>query len=160
MMQSPGPARPAADGTLVEPADVDEMVGMFQSLLPGVDAGQARRRLAEHGWDLQAAIKGAAREDAALAPFDGAPLWSDAAPQLVFAKKPIATTRAARPRGRSLHAQLARAAKGGAPVARMRHAARRQCFACFLHAFHHFLYFYLWFTLFCFHRRFTVLEPV
>ena len=56
-MQSHGPARHAADGTLVEPADVDDMVGLFQSLLPGIDAGEARRRLAEHHWGLQAAIK-------------------------------------------------------------------------------------------------------
>jgi len=70
-MQRPGPARPAADGTLVEPADVDDMVCMFQSLLPALDADEARRRLAEHWWDLQAAIKGAVREDPALAPFDG-----------------------------------------------------------------------------------------
>ena len=71
MMQSPGSALAAADGTLVEPADVDAMVGMFQSLLPTLDAGEAQRRLAEHGWDLQAAIKWAAREDAALAPVTG-----------------------------------------------------------------------------------------
>ena len=70
-MQRPGPARPAADGTLVEPAEVDDMVCMFQSLLPALYADEARRRLAEHWWDLQAAIKGAVREDPALAPFDG-----------------------------------------------------------------------------------------
>ena len=29
-IKSPEPARRAADGTLVEPADVDDMVGMFQ----------------------------------------------------------------------------------------------------------------------------------
>ena len=80
-MQRPGPARCAADGTLVEPADVDDMVCMFQSLLPALDAGEARRRLAGHGWDLQAAIKGAVCEDAALAPFDGEPLWREAAPR-------------------------------------------------------------------------------
>jgi hypothetical protein len=60
----------AADGTLVEPADVDHMVGIFQSLLPGIDAGEARRRLAEHGWGLQAAIK-----EATL--FGGVPLTAE-----------------------------------------------------------------------------------
>jgi hypothetical protein len=80
-MQSPGPARAVADGTLVEPADVDDMEGMFQSQLPGLDAGEARRRPAEHGWDLQAAIKGAAREDASHATFGREPLLRDAAPR-------------------------------------------------------------------------------
>ena len=59
------------DGRQVEREDFDDMVGMFQSLLPALDAGEAQRHLAEHGWDLQAAIKWAAREDAALAPVMG-----------------------------------------------------------------------------------------
>jgi hypothetical protein len=67
-------ARRVADGTLNEPADVDDadaadMVSMFQSVLPGLPAGEARRRLAQHGWDLQKALKGAAREDAARGAF-------------------------------------------------------------------------------------------
>ena len=48
-----------------EPADVDDMVNMFQLLLPGLDAGEdhSHLRLADHGWDLQTEIKGAAQED-------------------------------------------------------------------------------------------------
>jgi hypothetical protein len=48
-----------------EPTDVDDMVNMFQLLLPGLDAGEdhSHLRLADHGWDLQTEIKGAAQED-------------------------------------------------------------------------------------------------
>jgi len=113
MMQSPWLERPAADGTLVEPADVDEMVGMFQSLLHGLDAGEARRHLAEHGWDLQAAIKGAPLIAAALVPFDGAPLWREAPP------------RAAEPEREGFDKQMRRIAAARAEVDAARATLRR-----------------------------------
>ena len=85
------PARRTSTGRLIETADVEDadaayMVGVFQSLLPGTPDGEARRRLARHGWNLQEALKGVAQEDAmrAAAPrpltaralsFDGAPLF-------------------------------------------------------------------------------------
>ena len=80
-MRSPGPPRRAATagGVTVGPAEVDDadaaaMAAMFEAVLPGLPAGEARRRLAAHGWDLQAALAGAAREDPARPLFDGAPL--------------------------------------------------------------------------------------
>ena len=75
-MCSHGPPRRAAGGgATVGPAEVDdadaaEMVAMLEAVLPGLPAGEARRRLAAHGWDLQAAL----REDPARPLFDGAPL--------------------------------------------------------------------------------------
>jgi hypothetical protein len=88
-MQSP--ARRTSTGMLIATADVDDadaadMVGVFQSLLPGTPAGEARRRLAMHGWNLQEALKGVAQEDvmsdakkrpltARAISFDGAPLF-------------------------------------------------------------------------------------
>jgi len=81
-MQGPVPPRRAATaggGATVGPAEVDDadteaMAAMFEAVLPGLFAGEARRRLAAHGWDLQAALAGAAREDPARPLFDGAPL--------------------------------------------------------------------------------------
>jgi len=65
-MQSP--ARRTSTGMLIATADVEDadaadMVGVFQSLLPGTPAGEARRRLARHGWNLQEALKGVEKED-------------------------------------------------------------------------------------------------
>ena len=74
-------------GAMVGPAEVDDadaaaMEAMFEAVLPDSPAGEARRRLTEHGWDLQAALADAAREEPARALFDGAPLGHGAAGQV------------------------------------------------------------------------------